>query len=84
VNAVQSISSQQSRGKKKNKGKSKKYSNQQESKNTQDPNVGGKNKRKVKYPCMVCKEDHFTKDFPHLARFINTSSEGDLLPNQWY
>jgi hypothetical protein len=64
---VQSSSSQQPRGKKKNKGKSKKYSNYQESIKTQHLDVRGKNKRKENYPCMVCKEEHFTKDLPHLT-----------------
>jgi hypothetical protein len=64
VNLVQSTSSQPSGGKKKKKGKSKKYSNQQESPNTQDPNVRGK--RKAKFPCMVCKKAYFTKYYPRL------------------
>jgi DNA-directed RNA polymerase subunit M/transcription elongation factor TFIIS len=49
-------------GKKKNNNKKKKKNAfEQIGHKTQDPNVGRKIKRKVKYPCMVCKEDHFTK-----------------------
>jgi hypothetical protein len=68
VNVVQSTSSLPSKGKKKNKGKSKKNSHQQAITETQDPNVGGKKEIKVKCPCMVCKEDQFTKYSPLLFK----------------
>ena len=48
-------------GKKKGKNKSKKPDNQQEGNKTQNTNNDSKGKRKVKYPCLICKGDHFTK-----------------------
>jgi hypothetical protein len=70
VNMVQSTTSknpQQSRGKKKNNNnKKKKNSSEKQARKPKTPMLGGGG-GKVKYPCMVCKEDHFTKYFPHLA-----------------
>jgi hypothetical protein len=71
VNLVQSTAPknpQQSRGKKKgNNNKKKKNSSEQSGPKTQENNVEGKPKRKAKYPCMICKEDHFTKYCPRLT-----------------
>ena len=37
--------------------------------NVKEPNPSNNNrgKKKLKFPCLACKEDHFTKDCPHLA-----------------
>jgi hypothetical protein len=74
VNAVQSSSSQQPGGKKKNKGKSKKYSNEKDNPKTVDTQPN----RKPKFPCMICEEDHCTKEFPHrevVAKFLKGTSQ---------
>jgi hypothetical protein len=71
VNSVQSTAPKNphpSGGKKKgNNNKKNKNSSEQSGPKTQENNVEGKPKRKVKYPCMICKEDHFTKDCPCLT-----------------
>ena len=68
VNVIQS--SEYSGTKKKGKNKSKKYENQQESNKTQNPNVESKNKRKVKFSCLICGGDHFTKECPWRVEVI--------------
>ena len=36
--------------------------------NAKEPNAGSnKGKKKLKFPCLACKEDHFTRDYPRLA-----------------
>jgi hypothetical protein len=71
VNMVQSTTPknpQQSEGKNKgNNNKKNKNSSEQSFPKTQENNTEGKRKQKDKYPCMICKEDHFTKDCPHLT-----------------
>ena len=56
------------------RGKNKKNCNKnnslpkQSGQTTQDANArGDKSKRNVKYPCILFKEDHRTKDCPRLA-----------------
>ena len=69
VNLVQSTSSKKPKGKNKSKGKSKKdyfeWGGEQTQKSTPK---GNKNNKKIKYPCMLCKEDHLSKDYPHLSK----------------
>ena len=75
---MDSTSSQQPRGKKEKKGKSKNSSNKQESKKTVDTQP----KRKVKFPCIICAEEHYTKDFPHRegnAKFLKGTSQPTIL-----
>ena len=62
VNAVQSTSSQQSGGTKKTKNKSK---NNNEQPKNQTPATEKKTQRKLKFPCIICGDDHYTRDFPH-------------------
>ena len=45
----------------KGKNKSKKPDNQQEGNKTQNSDIDSKDKRKVKYPCLICGGDHFMK-----------------------
>ena len=61
VNAVQAnIADKSSKGKKKGKGKSKFDAPRPESKSrTEDGS-----QHKPKYPCLICGEDHYTKDCP--------------------
>jgi hypothetical protein len=68
INTVQSTTtgkSQQPRSKKKGKGKAKKNSPQQEKPKTQP--VEDTQKCKPKYPCLICEEEHYTKDCPRHA-----------------
>ena len=65
VNMVQT--SKYSRCKSQNQRRKKSSSEQEEanSKETQ-PGNNKKGKKKLKFPCLACKEDHFTKDYLHL------------------
>ena len=83
---VNSVDSSQFRGKKKNtnnKGKGKKYSTDQEVTKTQESATAkSKQNKKVKYPRMICVEDHYTKDSPHneeLTRFLKGNSQPMVL-----
>lgn len=77
VHIVQNTSCKQPRGKKKNKGKLKKFSFEKRGKQSQQLTTkGSQNKRKVKYPCMICKEYHFTKDCPHLVKVHQFLEQG--------
>jgi hypothetical protein len=61
VNAVQSTPSQQSRGKNKTKNKSK---NNNEQPKNQTPATENQPQRKLKFPCIICGDDHYTRDCP--------------------
>ena len=62
VNAVQSTTADKaSKGKKKGKGKNKPDQPKQDSPKP-SPKEGAN--RKPKYPCLICDEGHYTKDFP--------------------
>jgi hypothetical protein len=80
VNAVQSTSPSQSGGGKKTKNKSKKNSNQTENTKTQTqpPTAEKKPQRKPKFPCLICVEDHYTRDCPHQKKYQNYLKE---IPN---
>jgi hypothetical protein len=74
VNMVQSTSSQQLGGKKKNKDKSEEYSNEQDNLNTVDTQLN----KNPKFPCTICEEDHYMKDFPHreaITKFLKGVSQ---------
>jgi hypothetical protein len=59
VNVIQSSTSQQSRGKKKTKNKSK--NNNEQTKN-QTPAIENQPQRKLKFSCIICGDDHYTRD----------------------
>ena len=61
VNAIQANPMEKaSKGKNKGKGKSKSDTPKPESK----PRTEDGYQRKLKYPCLICEGDHYTKDFP--------------------
>jgi hypothetical protein len=64
VNMIQSTLTDKSQNKKKEKGKNKedKTNNQQPDKPKTQP-IDYKEKRKPRYPCLICGEDHYMKDF---------------------
>lgn len=77
VNTIQTNSSKKPRGKNKNKGKSKKASSKKGGEKTQQLIAkGNKNKFKFKYPCMVCKEDNLTKEFPCFVKVRQYLKQG--------
>jgi hypothetical protein len=66
VNAVQSAPSQQYIGKKKTKNKSKNTNNNEQPKNqAQTPGTKKKPQQKLKFSCIICGDDHYTRDCPH-------------------
>jgi hypothetical protein len=68
INTVQTTTSgkdQSSGSKKKNKVKAKQNSQQKEKNKT--PLANETQKWKPKYPCLICEEDHYTKDCPRRA-----------------
>ena len=83
VNAVQSASSQQSEGKKKEKNKSKNTTNNEQPKNrAQTPATKKKPQRKLKFPCIICGDDHYTQDCPHrneVAKIFHGNSQPIVL-----
>ena len=63
VNAIQYAPSQQSRGKKKTKNKSK-NNNEQPKNQAQTSITNKKTQRKLKFPCIICGDDHYTQYCP--------------------
>jgi hypothetical protein len=61
VNAVQSAPSQQFKGKKKTKNKSK---NNNEQPKNQTPTTEKQPQWKLKFPCIICGDYHYTRDCP--------------------
>lgn len=87
VNAVSTDKGKETKqpgGKKKNNGKKKKQEESSPEKSSANP----PRNRKLKYPCMICDEDHRTVDCPHRAElkkfFKNLKTSAvltDLFPN---
>jgi hypothetical protein len=63
VNSVQSTSTDKNKSKK-GKGKNKEDKNNPQSDKTKTPPVDDRDKRKPRYPCLICGDDHYTKDCP--------------------
>ena len=51
------------------KNKPKNPDSQQEGNKEQNLDNDSKGKRKVKYPCLICEGDHFTKECPRHEEF---------------
>jgi hypothetical protein len=65
VNSVQSTPTSKNKNKKKGKGKNKEdKNNNQQYEKPKTQSVDDKDKRKPCYPCLICGEDHYTKDCP--------------------
>jgi hypothetical protein len=81
VNAVQSSPSQQSEGKKKTKNKTK-NNNEQPKNQAQTPATEKKPQQKLKFPCIICGDDHYTRDYPHhneVAKIFQGNSQPAIL-----
>jgi hypothetical protein len=83
VNAVQSTPSQQLGGKKKARNKTKKNNNNEQPKTQPQTSAAGKQpQRKPKFPCLICGDDHYTRDFPHrdeVAKIFKGNSQPAVL-----
>ena len=68
VNLVQTSKSNQTGGRNNCNRWKKNAPTKQSELNAKEPNVGGnKGKKKVKFPCLASKEDHFIRDCPRLV-----------------
>jgi hypothetical protein len=66
MNSVQFSPSQQSGGKKKTKNKNKKNNNNEQPKYQKPPPANeNQPRRKSKFPCLICGDDHYTRGYPH-------------------
>jgi len=86
LNVVQYASSLQSGGKKKTKNKSNRNNNQTKNAKTQTqpPAAEYKKQWKMKFPCLICVEDHCNRDFPHhegVSKFVKGNSQPTILTN---
>jgi hypothetical protein len=63
VNSIQSTPTEKNKSKK-GKGKNKEDKNNLQSKKTKTQPFDDKDKRKPQYPCLICGDDHYTKDCP--------------------
>jgi hypothetical protein len=83
VNAVQSTPSQQFEGKKKTKNKSKNTNNNEQPKNqSQTPAIKKQPQQKLKFPCIICGDDHYTRECPHrneVAKLFQGNSQPVVL-----
>jgi hypothetical protein len=92
VNAVQSTPSQPLGGKKKARNKPKKNNNNEQPKTQPQTSTAGKQpQRKPKFPCLICGDDHYTRDCPHrdeVAKLFKGNSQLFVLtqpfPQQQY
>jgi hypothetical protein len=81
VNAVQYAPSQQYGGKKKTKNKSK-NNNEQPKNQVQTPATEKQTQRKLKFPCIICGDDHYTRDYPlrnQVAKIFQGNSQPPML-----
>jgi hypothetical protein len=80
VNAIQSAPSQQSKGKKKTKNKSK--NNNEQPKNQAPTPATEKTQQKLKFPCNICGDDHYTRYCPlhnEVAKIFQGKSQPTVL-----
>jgi hypothetical protein len=78
VNVVQSTPASKNKSKK-GRGKNKEDKNNNQAEQTKTTPVEDRNKRKPRYPCLICGDDHYTKDFPQRAE-VTKFLQGALKP----
>jgi hypothetical protein len=66
VNAIQSTPTDKNKSKN-GRGKNKEGKNNNQPEQTKTPPVEDRDKHKPRYPCLICGDDHYTKDFPRCA-----------------
>jgi hypothetical protein len=67
VNTVQSTPTGKNKSKK-GRGKNKESKNNNQNEKTKTPPVEDRDKCKPRYPCLICGDDHYTKDCPRRAK----------------
>jgi hypothetical protein len=78
VNSVQSTPAGKNKSKK-GKGKNKEDKNNPQSEKAKTQPVDDKDKRKPRYPCLICGDDHYTKDCPRRAE-VTKFLQGTVKP----
>jgi hypothetical protein len=81
VNAVQSTPAGKNKSKK-GRGKNKEGKNANPNEQTKTPPVDDWDKRKPRYPCLMCSDDHYTKDCPRrveVHKFLQSTSKPSTL-----
>jgi hypothetical protein len=63
VNVVQSTLTGKNKSKK-GRGKNKERKNNNQNEQTKIPPIEDQDKRKPRYPCLICGDDHYMKDCP--------------------
>jgi hypothetical protein len=79
VNVVQSTPAGKTKSRK-GRGKNKEGKNNNLNEQTKSTPVDDRDKRKPHYPCLICGEDHYMKDFPRRAE-VNKFLQGALKPS---
>jgi hypothetical protein len=79
VNAVQSTPIGKTKSRK-GRGKNKEGKNNNPNEQTKPPPVDDRDKRKPRYPCLICGDNHYTKDCPRCAE-INKFLQGAPNPS---
>jgi hypothetical protein len=74
VNVVQSMPTGKNKSRK-GRGKNKEGKNNNLNEQTKSPPVDDRDKRKPRYPCLICGDDHYTKDCPRRAK-VNKFLQG--------
>jgi hypothetical protein len=78
VNAVQTTPTGKNTKNRKGRGKTKEGKNANQNEQTKTPPVDDQDKRKPRYPCLMCGDDHYTKDCPRRAevhKFLQSTSK---------
>jgi hypothetical protein len=78
VNAVQSTPAGKNKSKR-GRGKNKEGKNNSQAEQTKTTPVDERDKRKPQYPCLICGDDHYTKDCPRHAG-VTKFLQGALKP----
>jgi hypothetical protein len=79
VNVVQSMPTGKNKSKK-GRGKNKESKNNNQNEKTKTPPIEDRDKCKPCYPCLICGDDHYTKDCPRRAE-VNKFLQGTPKPS---
>jgi hypothetical protein len=79
VNVVQSMPTGKNKSKK-GRGKNKESKNNNQNEQTKTPHVDDRDKRKPRYPFLICGDDHYTKDCPRCVE-VNKFLQGTPKPS---
>ena len=78
MNVVQTTPTGKNTKNRKGRGKNKEGKNTNPNEQTKPPAVDERDKRKPRYPCLMCNDDHYTKDCPRRSevhKFLQSTSK---------